>query len=71
MRRGLWAPPLLLSLIFVAAVLGWLRASGQGELEEQPAEPVSDALSLEAQFSARIEREPVLSDDDQWPASSC
>ena len=60
MRRGLWALPLLLSLAFVAVVLGWLRASEQAELEDQRSELISDALSLEAQFSARIEREAVL-----------
>ncbi len=60
LRRGLWALPLLLSLAFVAVVLAWLRASEQAELDEQRAELISDALSLEAQFSARIEREAGL-----------
>ena len=60
LRRGLWALPLLLSLAFVAVVLAWLRASEQAELEEQRSELISDALTLEAQFSARIEREAVL-----------
>ena len=60
LRRGLWALPLLLSLGFVAAVLTWLRATEQAELEEQRAELISDALSLESQVSARVEREAVL-----------
>jgi two-component system, LuxR family, sensor histidine kinase DctS len=59
-RRGLWALPLLLSLAFVAGVLLWLRASEQTDLEEQRLALVSDALSLETQASARIERETLL-----------
>jgi two-component system sensor histidine kinase DctS len=60
LRRGLWALPLLISLAFVAAVLTWLRSSEQAEREEQRTELISDALSLQAQVSARIERETAL-----------
>ena len=60
LRRGLWALPLLLSLAFVAVVLAWLRANEQADLEQQRLELISDALSLEAQISARIERESLL-----------
>ncbi len=57
LRRGLWALPLLISLVFVAAVLAWLRANEQSELEDQRTELASDALSLQAQVSGRIENE--------------
>ena len=60
LRRGLWALPLLLSLAFVVAVLTWLRSSEHAELDEQRSELITDTLSLEAQFSARIEREALL-----------
>jgi len=60
LRRGLWALPLVLSLAFVAVVLAWLRSNEQAEHEEQRAELISDALTLQAQFSARIERETAL-----------
>ena len=60
LRRGLWALPLLLSLAFVAAVLAWLRANERADLELQRLELISDALSLESQVSARIEREAQL-----------
>ncbi|MEP6875565.1 MAG: PAS domain S-box protein [Burkholderiales bacterium] len=60
LRRGLWALPLLISLAFVAAVLTWLRATEQGELEEQRSELISDSLSLQNLVSARIEHETEL-----------
>lgn len=60
LRRGLWALPLLLSLAFVAAVLTWLRSTEQAEREEQRAELITDALSLQAQVSQRIEHEAAL-----------
>ncbi|MBS0449065.1 MAG: PAS domain S-box protein [Proteobacteria bacterium] len=59
-RRGLWAGPLLLSLAFVAAVLLWLRKTEADEVDDQRAALISDALSLEAQVSGRIERESEL-----------
>jgi len=60
LRRGLWALPLLLSLVFVAGVLTWLRNTEQTEREEQRAELLTDALSMQAQVSMRIEREAAL-----------
>jgi two-component system sensor histidine kinase DctS len=60
LRRGLWAVPLLLSLAFVAAVLTWLRGTEQAEVEEQRTELISDALSLQALVTTRIEREAAL-----------
>jgi two-component system sensor histidine kinase DctS len=60
LRRGLWALPLLISLAFVAAVLAWLRADEHAELEAQRTALISDALSLQAQVGARIEREGAL-----------
>ena len=60
LQRGLWALPLLLSLVFVAAVLAWLRSTERADLEQQRLELISDALSLESQVSARIEREAQL-----------
>jgi len=60
LRRGLWALPLLISLAFVSAVLTWLRSTERAELDEQRTELISDALSLQSQVSARIDREAVL-----------
>ena len=60
LRRGLWALPLLLSLVFVAGVLAWLRSSERDEREQQRAELITDALSMQAQVSQRIEREAAL-----------
>ena len=59
LRRGLWALPLVISLVFVAAVLAWLRSNEQADLEQQRQDLITDALSLEAQISARIERESL------------
>src|ERR1700712_2407594 len=60
LRRGLWALPLLLLLAFVVAVLTWLRSTEQAEREEQRAELITDALSLQAQVGHRIEEETAL-----------
>jgi len=59
LRRGLWALPLAISLLFVVAVLAWLRGSEQADLEQQRQDLISDALSLETQISGRIERESL------------
>jgi two-component system, LuxR family, sensor histidine kinase DctS len=63
LRRGLWALPLLLSLVFVAAVLTWLRSSERDEHEQQSAELITDALSLRAQIDQRLEHETALLQD--------
>ena len=60
LRRGLWAVPMLLSLLFVAAVLGWLVRTEEAGREEQRQELISDALSLENQVSSRIDEEARL-----------
>ena len=60
LRRGLWALPLLLSLLFVTAVLVWLVRTEDGEREQQRQELISDALSLESQVSSRIDDESRL-----------
>jgi len=54
---GLWAWPLVLTLLFVLGVTGWLRAKEQADLEGQRAEMISDALSLEAQLNGRLDGE--------------
>jgi len=59
LRRGLWALPLVISLLFVAAVLVWLKRSEQADLEQQRQDLITDALSLEAQISGGIERESL------------
>jgi two-component system sensor histidine kinase DctS len=53
----LWAWPLLLSLVFVGGVMGWLRSVERTDLDNQRAEMISDALSLEAQVTNRLETE--------------
>ena len=63
LHRGLWALPLLLSLVFVGAVLSWLRGSEQAEREEQRQELISDALTLEAKLETRIDLESRLLSD--------
>ncbi len=54
---SLWAWPLVLSLMFVAGVMGWLVSKERADLEGQRAEMISDALSLEAQINNRLEGE--------------
>jgi two-component system sensor histidine kinase DctS len=60
LRRGLWALPMLLSLAFAAGVLAWLAHIENTEREEQRQELITDALSMRAQATARIERETAL-----------
>ena len=59
-RRTWWALPLLLSLLFVAAVAAWLEWSDGQELEDRRRTLISDTLSLESRISARIEDERRL-----------
>jgi two-component system sensor histidine kinase DctS len=54
---GLWALPMAVSLLFVIGVAAWLHAAEQRARDAQRQELISDALSLEAQLSARIEVE--------------
>ena len=62
-RRGLWALPFVISLAFVAAVLGWLQRNEQAELDQQRNELISDALSLQTQVDARIDAEAERLDE--------
>lgn len=65
--RSLWAWPLLLSLVFVAAVVAWMVRSDADERDARRAELISDALSLEAQLSGALDDETArlkaLADD--------
>ncbi len=54
---GLWAWPLMLTLVFVVSVMAWLRAVERTDVEAQRAAMISDALSLEAQLHGRLESE--------------
>jgi len=56
-RRGLWALPLLLSLLFVIGVVVWAYRNDRDEREEQRRTTISDALSTEAQLRGRLELE--------------
>jgi two-component system, LuxR family, sensor histidine kinase DctS len=56
-RRGLWALPMVLSLLFVAGVLVWAQRNDLEEREQQRRNLISDALSAEAQLRARLELE--------------
>lgn len=56
-RRAWWALPLLLSLLFVAAVAAWLQWSDNQELDDQRRTLISDALTLESRLSNRIDAE--------------
>lgn len=55
----LWAWPLILSLLFVIGVMGWLVHEEEAERDIIQRTMIADALSLEAQISARMEAEVV------------
>lgn len=64
LRRGgwrslLWTLPLLLSLVFVAGVLTWARATELADRELERQTLITDALSTEAQLRSRIVEEAV------------
>ncbi len=54
---GLWALPLLLSLIFVAGVAWWAQRNEREEHDEARRTMISDALSAEAQVRSRLDVE--------------
>ncbi len=54
---GLWALPLLLSLMFVAGVAWWAQRNERDERDEARRTMISDALSAEAQVRARLDIE--------------
>lgn len=64
---SLWAWPLVLSMLLVAGVMVWLRAKEMADLDSQRADMISDALSLEAQITNRLDDETgklrVLADE--------
>jgi two-component system sensor histidine kinase DctS len=57
LRRGLWALPLLLSVMFVAGVVLWARGNDRDERDELRRTLISDALSTEAQLRGRLDVE--------------
>ena len=59
LRRGLWAWPLLLSLVFVGGVVLWAYRTDRDEREEAHRTMISDALSAEAQLRARLDLEAL------------
>jgi two-component system sensor histidine kinase DctS len=56
-QRGLWALPLLLSVLFVAGVMLWARANDRDERDELHRTLITDALSTEAQLRGRLDLE--------------
>lgn len=54
---GLWAWPLVLSLLFAGGVVAWVIQSERAEREAREAELISDALSLEAQITGWLDGE--------------
>ena len=56
-RRGLWALPLVLSLLFVAGVMLWSVRNEREERDLARRTMISDALSAEAQLRSRLDVE--------------
>lgn len=56
---GLWAWPLLLSVVFLGATMLWMHKSDRDELEARRSEMISDALSLESHMTAWMEAETL------------
>lgn len=54
---SLWAWPLILSLLFVAGFMAWMRAQERADSDNLRAEMISDALSLDAQITNRLDDE--------------
>ena len=54
---GLWALPVMLSLVFVAGVAWWAQRNERDERDEARRTMISDALSAEAQVRARLDIE--------------
>lgn len=57
MLTSLWAWPLALSLLVVLGVMYWLHAQELNDLDTQRSAMISDALSLEAQVTGRLDGE--------------
>ncbi len=56
-RQGLWALPMLLSVLFAIGVVLWAAQRERDERAEQQRSLVADTLSLEAQLRGRIDLE--------------
>lgn len=56
----LWILPMLLSLLFVAAVIIWLQRADSVDREERRQTMIADALTLETRLRAQLELESVL-----------
>ncbi|WP_374662656.1 sensor histidine kinase [Inhella sp.] len=59
-RRWTWSLPLLLALLFVAAVLAWARADRTAEREAEQQTLIADSLSTAAQLRVRLDDEHRL-----------
>lgn len=59
-RRWTWSLPLLLALLFVAAVLAWARADRAAEREAEHQTLIADSLSTAAQLRVRLDDEHRL-----------
>ena len=57
--RYLWALPMLLSILFVVAVIAWLQRTDTNDREERRQTMIADALTLEAQLRAQLDAESV------------
>ncbi len=59
----LWAVPIMLSLLFVAAAIGWLYRNDANDREERRQIMITDALTLETQLRAQLDFESAQLDD--------
>jgi two-component system sensor histidine kinase DctS len=57
LRRGIWAWPLALALVFSCTVGGWLQWSDEQEREEERRTLIADVLTLETRLSEWLARE--------------
>jgi two-component system, LuxR family, sensor histidine kinase DctS len=61
--RHLWVLPMLLSLIFVVAVVVWLQRTDTLDREERRQTMITDALTLEAQLRGQLDFEASRLDE--------
>lgn len=57
LRRGVWAWPLVLALLFAGTVARWLQGSDEQEREEDRRTLIADVLTLETRMSEWLARE--------------
>ncbi len=55
--RYIWALPMIVSLVFVAAVIAWLQRADTLDREERRQTMIADALTLETQLRAQLDFE--------------